>query len=282
MAKKKNVAASPAVTPAATAAAVAQVDRKAALLDELKGLVNQYNESAEFSEFKTMKKIDEKTSEKLAEYVVECENDCFNALLKTENPMLEAAKLLVFETVAVKDQKQEEGGTKRVIETVYRKIDPMRLHKKAVGMGTTGIGANKLWWSLIERLSMLLTAATVVDLNAVSTTGEQLDPTKIRNTIAMSEEAKKLTMKAEGDLNNDDILLSDVQAVIDAMLGEGYSATPKMVKYLRKTHVNIGRGAMTVKVARESNMRWIVLNVCHAAIYPEKNFIVEYKQAKIG
>lgn len=283
MAKKTKAVAetAPVAAPATkdrvkpTAVGEAIADRKAALYTELKGLVDKYNESAEFGEFKQMKKIDDATEEKLKEYISVCETECFNALAATPNPMLEAAKVLSFEVVAVKDVKQESGGTVRELQSALKKIDPLRLHKKVEG----GIGADKFWWALVDRLNCGLTIAAAVFLEAKNTHGEKLDPQKVRDTIAMSEEAKKLSLAFEDDLKNDEVLLSDVQKVINAMLGDGYSVTMRMVQYLKMAHIGVDRNAMSLKVSRDSNMRWYMLNVCHAAI-TGNDFVLKFKENK--
>ena len=281
MAKKKVTA---AVDPAnqVETAKVAEpatvpekVSTKDALYAELSELVTKYNESAEFSEFKAMKKIDEKITETLQKYTAECETECFNVLSKAENPMLEAAKVLVFPTVRVRDEKQEGGGTKRVISPASRKIDPLRLHKRVDG----GIGADKLWWSLVERLNMLFTAAVATELEAVNTSKEKLDLTKIRDTAAMSEEAKKVQMKSEDAPCNDDIMLADIQSTIDAMLGEGDTGARRMVVYLRNQHTRGSKDSMTVVCSNAKTMRQYLLDVCHAAITGD-DFVLDYKQAK--
>lgn len=265
MAKAKNNAKAEAAT----------ATRKETLRADLEVLVNKYNESAEFSEFKVMKKLDEKIQEKVTEYSAECEAECFRALSEADNVMVAAAKALTFPTIKVRDVKQETGGTKREIEDAERAIDPMRLHKVI----KDGIGADKLWWSRVERLNTLLTAATAVELNAISTTGEKLDLKTIKNTAMMRDESKKLEMHAEKNPGSDKLLLADLQETINAMLGEGYEATPKMVVYLRKAHERKGRQGLTLVASNHKTMRLLMMDVCNAAI-TSREFILDYKRKK--
>lgn len=248
---------------------------KAASLEKLRLLVDKYNECAMFNEFRTMKKLDEKIQEVLAKYVELCEAESFRNLREAENPMVAAATMLYFKTVKIRDAKQDDGSTKRVIEDTTKPIDPLRLHKAVKG----GIGADKLWWGRVERLNALLTAATAAQMNAVSADGVKIDVTKIKDTMAMREESKKLALKADSDPNNDELLLHDVQETIDAMLGDGYTATPEMVVFLRKAHERTHRNVMTLVCVNQRTMRQCMMAVCHAAITGE-SFVLEYKKAK--
>lgn len=245
------------------------------LYEALSKLVKKYNESAEFSEFAVMKKIDDEIADTLQKYTAICETECFNELAKAENPMLEAAKTLVFPTVRIRDEKQEGGGTLRVISDALRKIDPLRLHKRVEG----GIGADKLWWSKVERLNMLATAVAAAKMEAQSTSGEKLDLTKIRDTIAMSEEAKKVKMGGEDNVGNEEIMFADLQSTVDAMLGEGYTASRAALQYLLISHETGGRNSMTVKSVNAKTMRTLMLDVCHNAI-TGNSFVLDYKQKK--
>ena len=282
MAKKKVVAeAAQAAAAEVNNTPSAEAETKETLRAELDELVAKFNESAEFSEFKVMKALEGKIAEALQKYTAACEGECFVALKKAENPMLEAAKVLGFQTLAVKDEKEkdaagkETGKTIKVVRPVTKRIDPLRLHKTA----NEGIGADKLWYCKVERLNMLFTAATAIEINAVDTSGNKLDLKAIRDTTAMSDAARKITMKGEDNPSNDDIMLEDVQSVIDAMLGEGYKATPCMVKYLRSVHEKGGRASMSVVCSNERSMRQYMLDVCHAAITGD-DFILDYKKSK--
>lgn len=189
--------------------------------------------------------------------------------------MIAAIKQMTFKTIAVRDEKLEGGGTRKIVDDKNRFIDLYRLHKTVDG----GIGADKFWWSYVERLNMLFTAATAYELNAISNTGDKLDLKKIKDTIAMSEEARKLTMKGEDKAANDEVMLENVQMVMDAMIGEGYTATAKMVSYLRRVHEKAGKDKLKLVASRAASMRLYMMNVCYAAITGE-DFVLEYKVKK--
>lgn len=240
-------------------------DKKTEIRDELTALVKDYNESMQFGEFKVMRKLDESIKTKLEEYTKEAKSERFKELAALENPMLEIARNMTFSTLKVVD-KEEEAGPVRVIESAEKAIDPLELHKRVDG----GIGSDHMWPYMVERLNMALTAATAKDLG--------LDPKTVKSTMLMHEEATKLNMCADKSAA-DKAILADVQKTIDAMLGEGYTATPAMVQYLRKVHERGGKASLTVKCSNHAGMRGHMVVICHAAVTGDP-FVLEYKQKK--
>lgn len=268
MAKKVNIAEVTAKT-------------KAELLEDIKKYVSQWNESAMFSEFKVMKALEKKMSEAVEKYTAECERECFRELEKAENPMYAAAMTLTFKTVKVKEVKKKgadgkpTGEVEMTTEETVKRIDPYRLHEFV----KDGIGADKSWSAKVERLNMLFTAAMAAELNAKDKSGNPLNPTVIRDTIAMSEEARKISLKSEGKAINSKTMLTNLQSVIDAMIGEGYEATPSMVAYLKACHSRAGRESLTVVCSNKRTMRQYMLDCCHAAITGNA-YVLDYKKSK--
>ena len=197
--------------------------------------------------------------------------------------MLEAAMTLGFDTITVKSEKEkdasgkETGKTVMVIRDARKRIDPLRLHKRTEG----GIGADPSWVALVERLNLLLIAATATKLEATNAAQEKLDFQKLHNSVAMSEEARKLTLAGDKDPINDAIIQKDLTKVIEAMIGKGYTASPRMVAYLRAVHEKGGKESLNVVCTTPKSMRQYMLDVCHAAA-TGANFTLSYKEAKKG
>lgn len=268
MAEKKNIAEITAET-------------KETLYSEVKKLVDKWNESAEFGEYKKMKALETKMSEAVEKYTAECERECFRELEKDENPMRAAAMVLKFTTIRAKAAKEKGADGKPTgkivmkLEETTKRIDPYRLHEFV----KDGIGADKSWVHKVERLNMLFTAGTAARLGAVGRDGKPLDPTTIRDTIAMSEEARKISLQDEKKPTNAKVMLANLQTVINAMIGEGFEATPQMVEYLQMCHTRGGRESMTVVCSNKRTMRQYMLDCCHAAITGDA-FILDYKKSK--
>jgi len=249
-------------------------DKKSAIYDEISELVNQYNKSAEYSEFKVMKEIDKKIADKVQEYSEVAEAECFAECLKAENPMKAAAEMVRYSTVKVRDVK-DDGALTRVIEASSKQIDPLRLHKKA----KDGIGADKAWFLMIEKLNLLMTCRRAIELG--------LDPKQVQNTYSMSEEACKIeSLLSETDPTKydknvaDEVLRQDVQKIVDAMLGEGFAVTDVMINYLLMIYTRKdSRKALSVSCANHKYMRTYMLDICHAAVTGNE-FYLNYKVKK--
>lgn len=250
-------------------------DRKDELLNEINELVEKYNEANSYHEYKQMQEIDAKISEKVEEYTAIAERECFDEILKDENPMKAAAERVRYATIKVRDV-TEDKVTTRVVEASSNQIDPLKIHKKA----KDGIGADKNWHFMIEKLNMLLTCRRAIELG--------LDPREVKNTYSMSEEAVKIeALMSETDPTKydknaaDELLKQDVQKVVDAMLGAGeYEVTDVMISYLLMIYQKKNnRKSLSVTCANHKNMRIYLLDICHACVTGNE-FSVIYKVKK--
>ena len=222
-----------------------------------------------------MQEIDAKIAEKVEEYTTIAERECFNEILQDENPMKAAAERVRYATIKVRDV-TEDKVTTRVVEASSNQIDPLKLHKKA----KDGIGADKNWHFMIEKLNMLLTCRRAIELG--------LDPREIKNTYSMSEEATKIeALMSETDPTKydknaaDELLKQDVQKVVDAMLGGGeFEVTDVMINYLLMIYQKKNnRKSLSVTCANHKNMRIYLLDICHACVTGNE-FSVVYKVKK--
>ena len=249
-------------------------EKKEFILNELNSLVNKYNEHAEFNEFEEMKKVDVKINDAVDEYIKASKQECFDELLKADKPLKAAAEKLRFNSLRVKDEKLEEGGTIRVVDsTVTKLIDPLELHKKA----KEGIGENKKWFYFVERLNMILTARRAIELG--------LDPKTVNDSFAMNEESKKLEgfLVDETTLDLNEVvehLLQNMQKVVEAMIGEGYDVKKEHVNYLLSIFAKKdSKKSLSVSCANHKYMRMYMLEVCNAVITNNK-ISMNYKTAK--
>lgn len=259
---------------AAEAETTEATSRKDQLHEEIKELVEKYNEAYGYREYKRMQELDTEIADKVEEYTGISERECFEEILNEENPMKAAAERVRYATIKVRDV-TEDKVTTRVVEASSNQIDPLKLHKKA----KEGIGADKNWHFMIEKLNMLLTCRRAIELG--------LNPREIKNTYSMSEEACKIEMLMDGtspdkfDKNAaDEILKQDVQKVVNAMLGEGYEVTDVMINYLLMIYQKKNnRKSLSVSCANHRNMRIYLLDICHACVTGNE-FSVIYKVKK--
>lgn len=238
---------------------MADTNKKEQVYKEIQELVKKYNESAEFAEFKKMKKLEKDISEKVDDYNGLAWDDVASELAKADNPLIEAAKMLRYKIVRVHDVK-EDGKTTRVVDDAMKPIDPLALHRKVDG----GVGADKNWAMLMRKLNLLLTCRRGIELG--------LDANEIINTYEMSEQASKMDGfvfdVGKYDKNKaDDLLQQDLQRVINAMFGEGYTVTAPMVQYLLMVYTRKGtRKALSVVTSNDKALATHMLDLGHAAI----------------
>ena len=266
---KKSTAAKPEVEKSkvkrtdARKTPVTAVEREE-LLKQINDMVTKYNESAQFAEHRTMKKLDEKMAEAVAKYTELAETECYNELKREENPMAAAAMRLSFQTVRTADKKQEDGSSVRVVENINKYIDPLRFYKRAMENITPP-------WSIqTERLNRAMTAAAGAGLNM--NTGE------IWGNIKMTDKAKSMGTKFEADYKCES-LNADLQGIVDSMVGPGHTVLPQSAKFMLMCHTRAGRASNEVSVANDRSTRQRMLAVCKSALTGNPCYMLTYKKA---
>lgn len=277
MAKKKNQAQAepkteaPVVAPAAPAvpATIETINAElTGIKAEIDGLVKRYNESAMFAEFKAMQKLSGDIAEKIGAYNDKAESAHFIKLKHNPNPMAAAALDPYYVALRTANQKKPDGGTILAVVSGDKAIDPAKLYKYLHG-------EMPVWSVKIERLNKLLTVAAGVRFG--------MDPKKIMDTIRMSGEASSALLPREGDLNDRENLLVDVQSIVNEMLGEEHELTDEVkskIGFMHEVHTKAGKKLNGIGVARDASTRQRMLVMCAAALTGKADVIVEYQRKK--
>lgn len=239
---------------------------KQELREKAEELTLQYNEAIQNGDFNAATKLNAEIEQTVNEYTSIARAECFDKLKATDDPMLAAIKELSFMTIKAKDTKVgEEKIPVRVIEDYERAIDLLKLHKAVNG----GIGKDKNWAYLIEKLNFLMTAQKAVDLG--------INPKEINDSYAMSDIARQIDMgKTPASKTN---LLKSVQSIVTAMIGEEYKAVSHDVNFLMSVYSRKNRKALTVSCANHKYMRQYMMEICHR-IVEGKSYAIDYKQIK--
>ena len=239
---------------------------KEELRRKVETLVLEYNEHAQNAEFSDKKEINKEIEKSVNEYTSMARTECFNNLIESGNPMLEAVKELVFDTIRVRDTVQGDDEIPvRVVEEIQRPIDLIKLHKYVDG----GIGANKDWNYEVEKFNMLMTAQKCQDLG--------INPKVVNNSYAMSDIAKKIDMgKTPTSKTN---MLKTLNRVVQSMIGEEYKATSHDVNYLLSIYSKKKRQALTVTCANHKYMRQYLAEICHRIVLG-KAYEVDFKKKR--
>lgn len=231
---------------------------------ETEALVKDYNEAVQSGKFDEATKADSEMTEKINEYTGIVRDMCFADCKASGDPMLAAVRMLYFTTIGVKDT--EEGDDKVPVRSVIdkeRQIDLLKLDKFC-----GGIGADKNWSHIAMKLNFLLTAQKCADLG--------IDPKSINDSYAMSEIARQYDMGKNPTSKTN--LLKSLQAVVTAMLGDGYKATSHDVNFLLSVFSRKNRAALTVTCANHRYMRNYLAEICHR-IVTGKSYQVDYKKS---
>jgi len=239
---------------------------KAELREKAETLVKEYNDAIQSGKYDIGVKLNEEIEQTVNEYTSIARTECFDALKATKDPMLEAVKVLTYPTIRAKDSKVgDEKIPVRSIEDIEKPIDLLKLHKY---VGGDGIGKDKQWVHMVEKLNYLMTAAKAVDLG--------IDPKSI-NDYAMSDISKSIDLgKTPCSKTN---ILKTVQAIVTAMVGEEYKATSHDVAFLMSIYSRKNRAALTVTCANHKYMRQYMAEICHRIVLG-KSYALEYKKIK--
>ncbi|MBQ0014757.1 MAG: hypothetical protein KBS82_05495 [Oscillospiraceae bacterium] len=239
---------------------------KVEMLEKAEELVKVYNDQYQTGKFEDAIKTNEELEQVVNEYTSVVRKECFERLAKADDPMLEAVKELTFATIRIKDTKEgEEKIPVRVIEPCDKQIDLLKLHKFVDG----GIGVDKNWNYMVEKLNFLMTVQKAIDLG--------IDPTGINDSYAISELAKEINLGKTPTSKTQ--ILKTVQSIVSAMVGDEYKATSHDVNFLMSVYSKKNRKALTVTCANHKYMRSYMMEICHRIVC-EKSYEIDYKKAK--
>lgn len=243
-----------------------KIATKVELRAKAEELVLAYNDAIQNGDFNTATKLNTEIEQAVNEYTSIAREECFAELKATDDPMLAAIKRLSFMTIRAKDTKVgDEKIPVRIIEDSEKAIDLLKLHKAVSG----GIGKDKNWAAMVEKLNFLMTAQKAVDLG--------IDPKKVHDSYAMSDIARQIDMgKTPTSKTN---ILKTVQAIVTAMIGEEYKAVSHDVNFLMSVYSRKNRKALTVSCANHKYMRQYMMEICHR-IVEGKSYDIDYKQIK--
>lgn len=232
---------------------------------ELESLAVQYNDANIEERFKDKEDIDKRMTELVTEYSSLAMEDTFENCKEQDDPMLAAVTQMLYSVKAVKDVKTKDDpiGT-RVVYDKDKKIDLRKLDKYC-----GGIGHDASWTAMIERFNRLMTLRTAKELG--------IDAKEISDTYAMSRAAREFAMDENAASNTK--ILKTLNAIIEAMLGEGYKGNSHDVNYLIKVYCKKSKALLSVTCSNHKYMTEHMADICHR-IVTGGTYGVEYKAEK--
>lgn len=199
------------------------------------------------------------------EYTNIAREQAFETLMAAEDPMLAAILMLEYPTIRIVDKKDENKTPIRTIEDSTKYVDLLKLHKKVNG----GIGKDKNWHLMIEKLNLLMTAQKAIDLG--------VNPKSVNDSYAMSDIAKAIDLGKNPTSKTK--ILETVQTIVTAMIGENFKAKSHDVNFLFSVYSKKSRKALTVSCANHKYMRQYMMEICHR-IATDGSYALDYKKIK--
>lgn len=211
---------------------------------------------------KELQKISDDLAQTVNKYTSIAKNICFAELKGYEDPLMEAVKRLVYQTIAVKDEKTKGTTTvtKKVVD-VEKNIDVLQLYESC----GRNIGRDPKWPHIIQKINFLLTAQKAKDVG--------FDVGEINDSYAISDIAAAIDMgKTPTSKTN---MLKTLQTAITAMIGEEYKCTSHDVNFLLSLYSTHGKKAQSVRCARHNGLTATIVEIC-SRIVRDGRYTVEY------
>jgi len=204
----------------------------------------------------------------IGEYNALAKQKCYAECLAAEDPMIEAVTRLAYDGLKATEKEDEDGVKTCTIETKSINIDLKAIHDKNKANG--GIGQDKQWPYMVERLNVLMTYRVYTEIG--------LDPVaKLGDTIEVSEITKSIDLGKTPTSNKQ--LLNQLRTIITAMIGEGpdlgkdesgkelgcaYKVISHDVNYLWSIYTKASNDRFSKVVCPNHNtFRRYIMNVCH-------------------
>lgn len=229
-------------------------------------LVTSYNEAMTKDSLSAVQEIEDDIAEVIKRYGAVSKDECFSALLRSDDPMLAAVKQLTYRVIKTKDVAIEGSKLKRrEIVDAEKAIDLRDLHKKAIH----GIGKNPQWVYAVEKMNCLMTFRVCKDLG--------INPKGVKDNYYMSDFAKQIDLGKTPDSNT--AVLKLLTQIVAMMIGGEFKPVSKDVKYLDHIYSKKGKKALAVSCANHGNFTSYIAEICHRIVC-NKVYDVEYKVVK--
>ena len=249
---------------------MANTEKMKELREQVENWVSEYNAAMLDLKFDVAQKLDTDITEAVNEYTGLAKLDCYAECYEAEDPMLEAVKRLSFMTIATKDENIEDSEFKvRTVIDKEKQIDLMGLHKYAKNKNKTGIGHDKNWNLMIEKMNLLMTLQKANDLG--------IDSKDINDSYNMNKLAREQDLGKNPTSKTN--MLKTLTMVVQAMVGEEYKPLSHDVNFLLSVYSRKSRKALTVTCANHKYMRNYIMEICHRIVMG-KSYEIDYKKIK--
>lgn len=251
-------------------------------LEELRELAeNTLEKSVNAETVEESRRYDLELEEIINTYTGHSKEECYNRCRRAENPLI--AAILEFSYPSIRERKVEDKETRtinRFIADCDKFIDLGDLHKK---LG--GVGVNKTWLNMAEKLNFYLTtraAKRLSDVGVCGKNGVRVYDELVNNTAEVYT-MRKLSRDIDlgADSLADENILAMLTTIIQAMLGEEYTPEMRDVYYLIDVYAQDGKKSKTgVTAANHKTLRTYLKKVCYRILTHANGYEVESREVK--
>lgn len=235
-------------------------------LAEIRAIAEDLLEKSENSESVAEKKtLDEDLEQAIGYFKNTSKAASYAAAKASGDPMKYAVREFFYPVIKVKEDKDKESGiiTRSIVDAVAP-IDLGDMHKKL-----NGIGADKNWLYMAEKLNYYLT------IRAAQRVGANIK----HDSMTMKDISREIDLGKNPCSNTN--MLRTLQAIITAMLGEGFKATSHDVNYLIDVYANdVKKSKTAISAANHRTLRGYLKKVCYRILNNLKGYDVEQREIK--
>lgn len=200
--------------------------QKEAILKKVDKLIATYNDCLRFAEFKRMRDVRARLDDYVKEYNGVARVECFAALKKSPDPIEAAARVLYYDVIKMKENKEKGVVTSLCRVDDKKMIDLIGLDKYCggIGVGADIDGKHLSWVRVVENTNrqFAFMFAAFLGVDPVTLDGYKISDDA--NLIPFLKDFGSLTTKEdrENAVNAAiDAVCNSVQDSIDAMFGVG-------------------------------------------------------------
>ncbi len=255
------------------------------LSEKINAHVQEYNALYGEQKIDEAGKVNAETEKEVDEYNQISQTLCFDDCCEAADPMMAAVLKLSFPVVSVRDTFEGEGEhkvLKRIRTDRDRQIDPLKLQKYAKENKHLdgGIGKDKQWNNMIDRLNLLFSMDCAVEIGKRDEFLNEMKDCYAINQISKDIDLGVKDPKAEKPISNTG-LLKAVSKTVSAMIGEEYGkkVLTHDVRFLKIASAQKSKKALTVQCANPKKMRGFLMEVCNRIVTDGK-YDVDYKKIK--
>lgn len=221
-----------------------------------------YNAAMLKNDFAAMQAKDKELVDLEDEFSAVKAKSVYNQLAETSQPMLEAVKLHHYAVISHKDVKAEDGIVLRVESEKTKQINLLSFetHIKKPLAAVAG------WQYSLQRFNQLLTMRAAKELC--------IPVKEVCDSYYLAEKAKEFALGKPVD--SDKALLEALNGTIKSIIGDGFIAEPRDVKYLLMTYCKKGKRALSISASNHRGMQNLVADIMHR-IVTVAGYTLEFK-----